>query len=111
MKGISEIAEKNINVISSRKLIYTDEKRGENNGHISTFEDIDNRIKTSKDAVVVIIFEKATLGEENSVVKKTIEDRLDLDLWHEPNELIEKVYDVNKNIVVVINAPDVVNFP
>ena len=112
LQGISELAEKkNINVISSGKLIYTDEKRGENTVHISALEDIDNGVKTSKDADVVIVFAKATSGEEYSVVEKTIGDRLDLDLWHGANELIEKIYDVNKNIVVVINAPAVVNLP
>ena len=34
-----------------------------------------------------------------------------MDLWHGVNELIENITEINKNIIVVINAPAVVNLP
>ena len=112
LQGIKEMAEKNnISVTSSGKLIYTDEKRGEKTVHVSAVEDIETGVKISKDADVVIVFAKATSGEEYSVVENTIGDRLDLDLWHGANELIENITEVNKNVIVVINAPSVVNLP
>ena len=112
LQGIKELAEKNnISVTSSGKLIYTDEKRGEKTVHVSAVEDIETGVKISKDADVVIVFAKATSGEEYSVVENTIGDRLDLDLWHGANELIENITEVNKNVIVVINAPSVVNLP
>ncbi len=79
--------------------------------HVSAVEDIETGVKISQDADVVIIFAKATSGEEYSVVENTIGDRLDLDLWHGANELIEKIVEINKNVIVVINAPSVVNLP
>ena len=112
LQGIKEMAEKNnITVLSSGKLIYTDEKRGEETVHISAVEDIETGVKISENADVVIIFAKATSGEEYSVVENTIGDRLNLDLWHGANELIGNISKVNNNTIVVINAPSVVNLP
>ena len=112
LQGIKDLAEKNnISVVSSGKLIYTDEKRGDKIVHVSAVEDIETGVAVSKDADVVIVFGKATSGEEYDVVENTIGDRLDLDLWHGANELIENITEVNKNVIVVINAPPVVNLP
>ena len=54
---------------------------------------------------------EADSGEEYGEVENTIGDRPDLDLWHGADVLIENVAKVNKNTIVVINAPAVVNLP
>ena len=110
LEGITELAEKkNITIKYSCNLNYTDEE----GVHISAKEDIENGIKIAKDAEVVIIFVKADSGEEdnNIIVENSIGDRPDLDLWHGGNELIENISEVNDQIIVVINAPAVVNLP
>ena len=38
-------------------------------------------------------------------------DRIDFDLWHKGNILLEAVAQVNPNLIVVINAPAVINVP
>ena len=60
---------------------------------------------------VVIVFAKASSGEEYSVAENNIGDRLNLDLWNGANKLIEIITKLNKNVIVVINAPSVVNLP
>ena len=116
LKGITDLAKKkNITVVSSGKLIYTDEirKKGTKNitVHVKAKEDIEEGVKIAKDVDVAIVFAKADSGEEYMVVENSIGDRPDLDLWHGANELIEKIAEVNKNTIVVINAPAVVNLP
>jgi len=116
LEGITELAEKkNIKVVSSGKLIYTDEIREKDNEnitvHVKAEEDIETGVKIAKDADVAIIFAKADSGEEYLVVENTIGDRPDLDLFHGANDLIEKIAEVNNNTIVVINAPSVVNLP
>ena len=54
---------------------------------------------------------KKISGEEYLSCEKTIGDRLDLDVLHNGNKLIEEVSKVNKNSIVVINAPAAVNVP
>ena len=95
LEGITELAEKkNIKVVSSGKLIYTDEIREKDNEnitvHVKAEEDIETGVKIAKDADVAIIFAKADSGEEYLVVENTIGDRPDLDLFHGANDLIEK---------------------
>lgn len=116
LKGITELAEKkNIEVLSSGKLIYTDEVRevkGENKTvHVSGKEDIETGVEIARKADVAIVFVKADSGEEYSVVESSIGDRIHLDVWHGGNELIESIAEANKNVIVVINAPAVVNVP
>ena len=54
---------------------------------------------------------KKISGEEYLSCEKTIGDRLDLDVLYNGNKLIEEVSKVNKNSIVVINAPAAVNIP
>ena len=112
LEAIKELAEKkNIEVKSSCSLNYTDEIRDGLSVHVSAKEDIENAVKIAKDADVIIIFVKADSGEEFIESEESIGDRKNLDVWHEGNELIEKVAEITENIIVVINAPAVVNLP
>ena len=107
LQGITELAKKNISVETSCKLIYTDEQRDNLTVHIKAKEDIEN----AKNVDVAKIFVKADSGEEYSIVENSIGDRENLDLWHDANELIDEVSQVNDNIIVVINTLAVVNLP
>jgi beta-glucosidase len=116
LQGIEEIAKKKgIEVLSSGKLIYKDEIRKIRNEdktvHVSAKEDIESGVEIAKKADAAIVFVKADSGEEYLVVESSIGDRIHLDAWHEGNELIESIAKVNKNIIVVINAPAVINVP
>ena len=112
LQGIKEMAEKKgFNVVSSNKLLYSYEMRGEFNVTYKAEEDVENGVKTAENADYVIVFAKATSGEEFVQLENSIGDRGDLDLWQNANELIDKVADVNKNVIVVINAPATVNLP
>ena len=112
LQGIKEIAkEKNIEVISSGNLIYTDEERGGLIAHVGAQEDIESGVEISKNADVAIVFVKADSGEEVLDLENSRGDREDLNVWHKGNELIEKIAKVNENVIVVINAPSVVNVP
>ena len=108
LQGIKEYAEKNgIEVVDSGRLNYHDE----NGVHVKALEDFEFGEEVAKGADVAIVFVKADSGEEYGVVENTVGDRPDLELWHGGNELIEKVANVNRNTIVVINAPAVVNIP
>ena len=112
LQGIKEIAEnKNIEVKSSGNLIYVDEERDNLIVHVSAKEDIDAGVEIAKNADVAIVFVKANSGEDLVVLENSKGDREDLNVWYGGNELIEKVAEVNKNVIVVINAPAVVNVP
>ena len=59
LQGIKVLAEKNnISVISSGKLIYTDEKRGDKMINMSSIEDIEIGVTISKDVDVLLFLEK-----------------------------------------------------
>ena len=108
LEGITEAAkEKNISVESSCNLIYTDEE----GVHVKAKEDIENAVNIAKESDVAVVFTKADSGEEFLQVENSVGDREDLDLWHGANALIEAVAEVNENVIVVINAPAVVNVP
>ena len=112
LEGITKLAEKkNISVESSCNLIFTDVQRGDESIHVKGQEDIDNAVKIAQRVDVAVVFAKAVSGEEYLTVENTIGDRDSLDLWHNANELIERVAAVNNNTIVVINAPAVVNLP
>ena len=53
----------------------------------------------------------ANSGEAVESLENSEGDREDLNLWYGGNELIEKVAEVNENVIVVINATAVVNVP
>ena len=113
LEGITNLAEEyNIQVVSSGKLIYTEDPINETHSKkVDAKEDITNGEKIAKEADVAIVFAKATSGEEFVVLKQSIGDREDLDLWYSANELIDKVAVANPNTIVVINAPATVNLP
>ena len=113
LEAITDLAEKKgIEIKSSCKLIYGDEINEDDvRIHVNATEDIESALKISSEVDVVIIFAKSDSGEEYLQVEESIGDRKDLNLWHGANELIQKVSEVNKNIIVVINAPAVVNLP
>ena len=112
LDGILKIArERNIKVSSSGKLIYTDKNRDGVTVHVSAVEDIENGIKIAKSSEIAIVFVAADSGEGYLRVETSKGDRLNLDLFHNGNELIDSIAEVNKNIIVVINAPSVVNMP
>ena len=88
----------NITITSSTKLI--DGK-----------EDIESGVNIAKESDLSIIFVNADSGEDYIELEQSIGDREDLNVWHNGNELIEKIAEVTSNIIVVINAPSVVNLP
>lgn len=53
----------------------------------------------------------ANSGEAVESLENSEGDREDLNLWYGGNELIEKVAEVNENVIVIINAPAIVNVP
>nr|AFI47447.1 beta-glucosidase [Neocallimastix patriciarum] len=94
LSAITERAKKdNIEVVSS----------GEDNSEAGA--------EVAKDADLAIVFVQADSGEEYITVEGNAGDRLNLDLWHGGNELIDAVASVNKNTIVVIHAPGPVNVP
>jgi beta-glucosidase len=74
-------------------------------------DDAEAGAEVAKDADLAIVFVQADSGEEYIVVEGNKGDRLDLDLWHNGNELVDAVASVNKNTIVVIHAPGPVNVP
>ncbi|OUM64902.1 glycoside hydrolase family 3 protein, partial [Piromyces sp. E2] len=74
-------------------------------------DDAKGGAKVAKDADLAIVFVQADSGEEYITVEGNKGDRLNLDLWHGGNELIDAVASVNKNTIVVIHAPGPVNVP
>jgi beta-glucosidase len=113
LQGITDLAkEYDIEVVSSGKLNYINESiNSTHEKHVDAEEDIEEGVKKAREADVAIVFAKATSGEEFVVLRQSIGDRRDLDLWYNANELIEKVAEANKNTIVVINAPATVNLP
>ena len=108
LKGITNLAEKyKIEVVSSGKLNYIKE----DNKNVDATEDIEAGVAIANNSDVAIVFAKATSGEEFVVLKQSIGDRKDLDLWYGANELIGNITEVNENVIVVINAPATVNLP
>ena len=111
-EGIKKMANKyNFEIIESGKLIYFDEERDGKFVHINATEDIEGGVNAANNSDIAIVFVACTSGEEYLVVENTIGDRPNLDVFHNGNELIEKVAEVNENIIVVINSPSVVNLP
>jgi beta-glucosidase len=112
VEGIKKLAQiYNISIIESGKLIYEDEERDGKIVHVNAIEDIDGGINAAKNSDLCVIFVASTSGEEYLVVENSIGDRADLDVLHNGNDLIEKVAEVNENVIVVINSPSVVNLP
>ncbi len=99
IEAITELAKKKgIEVISSGGLSGNEEKYNEG-------------VEAARQADVAIVFVQADSGEEYVDVENSKGDRKDLDAWHGGNKLIENVANVNKNTVVVINAPATISVP
>ena len=103
-------------VKSSGKMNYIDEDRKLKNGtiykiNVTALEDIEGGIEAANNSDVVIVFVKASSGEEFVVLQEAIGDRRDLDVWYGGNDLINNITEVNENVIVVINAPATVNLP
>ena len=113
LEGITNLArEYGIDVVSSGKMTYI--KESINITHeksVDANEDITTGVQKAQESDIAIVFAKATSGEEFVVLKQSIGDRKDLDLWYNANELIDKIADANPNTIVVINAPATVNLP
>ena len=77
LEGITNLAEEyNIQVVSSGKLIYTEDPINETHSKkVDAIEDITNGEKIAKEVDVAIVFAKATSGEEFVVLKQSIEER------------------------------------
>ena len=113
LEGITNLAKQyNIEVKSSGKLIYETETLDDDRiKNLDAEEDINGAKEVARNADVAIVFAKATSGEEFVVLRQSIGDRKDLDLWYKANQLIDAVTTVNSNVIVVINAPATVNLP
>jgi len=74
-------------------------------------DDAEGGAAAAAEADIAIVFVQADSGEEYIKVEGNAGDRLNLDLWHHGNELIEAVAAVNKETIVVIHAPGPVNVP
>ena len=109
LEGIEKLAaQKNIEVKHSGKLIYERDSNGKN---IDATEDIEAAKTAAANSDVIIVFAKATSGEEFVVLKQSIGDRENLDLWYKADDLIRAMVALNKPVIVVINAPATVNLP
>ena len=112
LAGIKNYAEKhNVSVISSGKMNYKKGIGDKKDVSVTATEDIEGGIEVANNSDVVIVFVKASSGEEFVVLEEAIGDRRDLDVWYGGNELINNITEVNDNVIVVINAPATVNLP
>ena len=118
VKGITELAEKKgVTVVSTGNLIYHDEQL-EIYGttyttHTSAEENITEDVNFVKDndPDLVIVYVCAVSGEKYLSLESSKGDRIDLDAIHNGNELVNQISALGKKVVVVINAPAVINVP
>ena len=94
----SKAKELNITITSSTKLI--DGK-----------EDIETAKTIVSDSNLTIVFLNSDSGEDYITLEDSLGDRYHLDAWHKGNELMEQITEITNNIIVVINAPSVINLP
>ena len=113
LQGIKNVAkEYDMEVVSSGKMKFINESINSTHvKYVDAEEDIKEGVKVANESDVAIVFVKATSGEEFVAIRQSIGDRRDLDVWYNGNELINKVCEVNNNVIVVINAPATVNVP
>jgi len=75
-------------------------------------EDLDSVTTTINGVDVIIVFIMANSGEDSGYVEQTPGDRLDFNVWHKGNDLVQKVIaskTSSQKVVVIINSPSVVN--
>ena len=111
LAAITERAKKEgINIISSGEI--TEEKTTvDTHEFYEGKENIDKAKEVAGQADLCIVFIMADSGEQYINLEKSIGDRYNLDAWHGGNDLVEAVYSVNQNIIVVINSPGPINLP
>ena len=111
LAAITERAKKEgINIISSGEI--TEEKTTvDTHEFFEGKENIDKAKEVAGQADLCIVFIMADSGEHYINLEKSIGDRYNLDAWHGGNDLVEAVYSVNQNIIVVINSPGPINLP
>ena len=111
LAAITERAKKEgINIISSGEI--TEEKTTvDTHEFFEGKENIDKAKEVAGQADLCIVFIMADSGEHYISLEKSIGDRYNLDAWHGGNDLVEAVYGVNQNIIVVINSPGPINLP
>ena len=111
LAAITERAKKEgINIISSGEI--TEEKTTvDTHEFFEGKENIDKAKEVAGQADLCIVFIMADSGEQYINLEKSIGDRYNLDAWHGGNDLVEAVYSVNQNIIVVINSPGPINLP
>ena len=116
LEGITNMAElKGYDVISSGQMFYTideiDVYGTKYNASVSAEEDIETGVETAKKADIVIVYVCSNSGEKYLSLETSKGDRGDLDAWHKGNKLVNEIVAVNQNVIVVINAPAVINVP
>jgi beta-glucosidase len=111
LSAITSRAEKeNINIISSGEITQASETLDERNVYVGK-EDIEKAKEVAKQADLCIVFISADSGEQYIELEKSVGDRYDLEAWHQGNDLVNAVLEVNQNVIVVINAPGPINLP
>ena len=111
LSAITSRAEKeNINIISSGEITQVSETLDERNVYVGK-EDIEKAKEVAKQADLCIVFISADSGEQYIELEKSVGDRYDLEAWHQGNDLVNAVLEVNQNVIVVINAPGPINLP
>ena len=111
LSAITSRAEKeNINIISSGEITQASETLDERNVYVGK-EDIEKAKEVAKQADLCIVFISADSGEQYIELEKSVGDRYDLEAWHQGNDLVNAVLEINQNVIVVINAPGPINLP
>ena len=111
LSAITERAEKEgINIISSGDISPTNETIEGHEIEVGK-EDIESAKIIAEEADLCIVFMNADSGEDFIQLERSRGDRYDLDAWHSGNELVEAVLELNKPVIVVINAPGPINLP
>ena len=111
LKAITERAkQEGINIVSSGDISLTKETIDGHEIEVGK-EDIEGAKMIAEEADLCIVFINADSGEEYIDLERSKGDRYDLDAWHSGNELVEAVLDLNKSVIIVINAPGPINLP
>ena len=77
-------------------------------------EDITTATSTINGKDVIIVFIMANSGEDSGSVEQTPGNRTTFDVWHKGNELVNSIISSKSDtqkLIVIINAPAVVNLP
>ena len=112
IEAITKLAEKKgINVTSFGDMIYTNGTGELENTSVSAVEDIDAAVSVANNTDLVIVYVCADSGEGYLALENSKGDRGDLEAWHNGTGLVNAILEVNENVIVVINAPAVIDVP